>query len=57
MPSLTGSIKNSIFAKYRSAETASEERMRRQREARLQQHVRARTISVHPQLAIPATLD
>jgi hypothetical protein len=34
---LTGSILNSTFARYRSAETATEERMRRQREARLQQ--------------------
>ena len=34
---LSGSIKNSTFARYRSIEAAAEERMRRQREARLQQ--------------------
>jgi hypothetical protein len=36
-PGLSGSIQNSTFAKYRSAEAAAEERMRLQREARLQQ--------------------
>ncbi len=35
--SLTGSMRNSTFARRRSAEAAAEERMRAQREARLQQ--------------------
>ncbi len=34
---LTGSMLNSTFARYRSAGMAAEERMRRQREARVQQ--------------------
>ena len=36
--SIAGAMKNSTFARYRSAEAAAEERMRSQREARLERH-------------------
>jgi hypothetical protein len=46
---LAGSIVNSTFARYRTAEMAAEERMRRQREARLE---RLNTDTLQP-TAIP----
>lgn len=50
---LTGAMRNSTFAQRRSEEAATEQRMRRQREARLQQ-TRA---SAFPALDIPFIRD
>jgi hypothetical protein len=49
---LTGSMSNSTFAQRRSVEAATEQRMRRQREARLQQRA-----SALPSLDIPFIRD